>query len=105
VKFFLKKENLPDSIAQLFAGLSNLSFKDNFTGWEWEGEIAASTEVRIRNELRDGTMPNRFVITDALGVNSIVRGDDAWNVNFITLKNTDGAIDATVKVFFYREGR
>lgn len=105
MKFFLRKDNLFATVSQLITGLDKLTPRDNFFGFEWEGTVPASTEVRILNEFRNGLIPNRFVITDAVGVNSIVRGDEAWSDKIVTLKNTDGATDAVIKVLFYMEGR
>lgn len=46
-------------------GLKNLSFADNFKGYEWEGEIPASEIVKITHPLK--VIPTRFLVLDNFG--------------------------------------
>lgn len=64
-----------EATLKLWVALLNkgLNFQENFTGYEWEGEIPAGTEKIITHGL--GVVPSRFIITDATGTNLIVRGN------------------------------
>lgn len=87
-------------IRELNVGLSKLNLVDNFDSFVVTETIPATTEVQIRNGLRNGLVPTYKII---LRTNSpdVVDGDTAWNTNFVTLKNT-GASSATVTVLFLR---
>ncbi len=101
-KTFLDPSDPETSIRSLMQALETLSFEDNFKGFSWEGAIPASTEVKIRNKIRDGSIPRGYLVTFAKGVNTIVAGDTEWDENYVYLKNFDGSTGATVKVFFFR---
>lgn len=88
-------------IRGLGAGLSHLSFDDNFQTFTVSHTITAGGEVAFPNEFRDGRIPSEWVVVDAVGGNQITRGTSAWTPNVLTLKNQGGA-DATVTIRFFR---
>lgn len=92
-------EDLPSLVKELSVLLTRLSIVDNFGGFLWEGSIPQGDEVRIRNQLAN-RVPRYFLLIDARGTNLIVRGDEAWSLNYVTLQNIDAALDAEVSVFF-----
>ncbi len=103
MKFFFDRSGILNAaLAQLQAGLDKLNFVDNFQGFEWSGTIEANTELEIPNKTPGRLLPRGFIVVDAVGVNSIVRGSTPWSINVVSLKNFDASTDATVKVFFYR---
>lgn len=77
--------------------LVNLSPFDNFSGFKYEGEIPASTEVRIKN--RAMRVPEGYVVTFCKG-GAVQAGDTAWSKDFVYLKNPGGSA-ITVKAFFF----
>lgn len=62
-----------ETLRQWVSALRNLSFRDNFTGYEWTGEILPGEEKAITHGLK--VIPTRFILTDAQGTNLIIRGD------------------------------
>lgn len=90
--------DLKKILRDLQTGLTKLSFEDNFVSFKKEVTIAASSELAIRNEFRDGTVPSqRIIIKGSTGAGSIVDGDTQWDQNFVYLKNTSGStVTATV---------
>lgn len=67
--------------------LRNLTFSDNFRGYEWEGEIEAGETVKITHPLK--IIPSRFVITDVTNSSPIIRPTTPKADNtFFYIKNT-----------------
>lgn len=91
---------LASGIRDLFAGLYQLDFIDNFQSFEWSGIVVAGTEVAITNGLK--TIPTRWIIADASGTNNVVRGDNTWTTKTLYVKNTAMISDATVKLVFFK---
>lgn len=77
--------------------LLNLSPLDNFSGFVYEGTIAAGVEVKIINRAKKVPM-GRLVILCKGG--QVEDGPTAWSKDFVYLKNA-GASSITVKVFFF----
>jgi len=50
--------------------LRNLTFADNFKGYEWEGSIVAGETVKITHPLK--VIPTRFIVTDCEELSSPV---------------------------------
>lgn len=100
MKIYLDRENPRSAFTQLEAGLKELSFYDNFSGFFWEGIIAAGAEARIRN-LIGPSLPRGYVVTRAQGVNNVLDGPTDWTTDYVFLKN-GGGVSATLTVFFFR---
>lgn len=66
--------------------LKQLSFPDNFRGYEWEGIIATGVTKKIQHSL--GVIPTRFIVTDCAGIVTIVKGPTRPTVEFIYFTNT-----------------
>lgn len=98
----MKVGKLPPGQERIEVIVKNLSFAENFGGFEATLDIDASEEVSIRN-LLNGATPSRFVILDAkrrsAGTVIITRGDVQWTSSNLTLQN-DGTADATITVAF-----
>lgn len=78
--------------------LRNLNFRDNFSTFEWEGEIAASAEKKIPHKL--GRIPSGYVIVKNKGA-PILQGDTPWTSEYVYLKNYSGAVTASGTVLFF----
>lgn len=94
-KFTISSSAVMRVLESWLVGLRNLTFGENFKGYEWQGRIEAGEEVRITHPLR--VIPNRFLIINAEGVNTIVRGDQLATDKFFYVKNT-----ASTTAFFGR---
>lgn len=78
--------------------LLTLNFKDNFRGYQWEGSIAASTEISVAHRL--GVVPSGYIVTYCQG-GTIQAGNAAWTNTHFTLRNISGATTAVGKVFIF----
>lgn len=76
--------NLLQTLKDWEIGLKNLSV-ENVKGYEWEGEILPTEEVQITHTLK--LIPTRFIITEANGTNSIVKGEQPATTDHFYLKN------------------
>lgn len=84
-KFSVGKDIL-DTLKTWVGMLRNLSFQDNFRGYEWEGTIATGVEKKIQHDLK--VIPTRFLVTDCAGIVTIVKGPTRATINFIYFTNT-----------------
>lgn len=84
---------------ELMVGLRDLTFADNFRSFEVDVELAATTEVRVRNEL--GFIPERVIIVMQQGNGLVTKGDTEWTKDFLYMKN-NGSVTVIVKLVFMR---
>lgn len=94
------RDDLSPALRELRHGLTQLSFADNFNSFEATVVLPATTEVSIRNQFRDGTVPSKYIICWATG-SEVVVGDAEWTKDFVYLQNL-GAAEVTVKVIFLK---
>lgn len=52
--------------------LRNLTFTDNFSGYEWEGSIDAGEERRITHPLK--RIPTRFIVVESRETPLLIKG-------------------------------
>ncbi len=84
---FTLSSSIIDTLKDWQIKLKNLSFADNFRGYETEViEIDAGKEYRITHNLK--LIPTRFILTDMQGVGTIVKGDTRATEQFFYVKNT-----------------
>lgn len=88
-------------IRAIASGVKDITFADNFISWEETITIPAASEKVIRNQFRNGIIPSRWIVVNAEGSNYVVKGT-AWSADFISLKNLDAALAATVTVVFLK---
>lgn len=100
-RFYFVKEELKAIVSELLAGLSNLSFLDNFKGFEWSGLVPGGEEVLIPNRMSP-QIPKGFVVTDVRFSNSLVRGARAWDTQYVSIKSTDPTASTEATIFFHR---
>lgn len=91
---------LSQSLRELRTGLDRLALLENFESFVVTVDIDSSTEVSIRNQF-EGGRPSQWFLVDANGDANIVRGDEAWDDDFLYLKNV-GSNNATVTVMFLK---
>lgn len=77
-------------------GLKNLTFIENFRGFEWSGEIEAGETQKITHNLK--VIPTRFLVIDAQGTNNIVRGSAAATSTYFYVKNQASSSTFTGKI-------
>jgi hypothetical protein len=86
-------------LRELTNGLTKLDFSDNFQSFSVAVEIAAASELQIRNEL--DLIPTKWVIMDNIvGGANIERGDSEWTLDWIYLKNVGGSTCQATVTFF-----
>ncbi len=67
--------------------LRNLTFGDNFKGFEWEGTITAGEVMKITHNLK--VTPTRFVITSSKGTCLVVQSaTNKATAEFFYIENT-----------------
>ena len=98
MKFRLEQlRDIKGLIRDLSNGLRNLSFGDNFQSFEQVVEIAATTELSIRNQLT--SIPKKYIIVDQTGNGLITRGTTEWSTDYLYLYN-NGAVTVTATIVF-----
>lgn len=81
-------------------GLDATSFIDVSKSFVWEGTILPGAEASIVHGL--GVVPDYWIVLDAVGTNTLVRGSTSWTTTNAYVRNTASTTDAVVKlVFFY----
>lgn len=84
----------------LTVGLVNLNFLENFSSFEVRDiTIPAGQEIVITNN--SGYIPRYRLIVRESTASTVVDGDTAWSLSFVSLKNV-GMQDVTVTVIFFR---
>lgn len=100
MKFNLERiEDIINLTRQLAVGLRDLTFSDNFRGFEQEVTISATSEARVRNTLN--FIPSRYIIVSQTGNGVVTKGTTEWSDDFLYLYN-NGAVSVTVTVQFFR---
>lgn len=98
MKFRLEQlRDLKGLIRDLSNGLRHLSLGDNFQSFEQVVEIAATTELSIRNQLTN--IPKKYIIVDQTGNGLITRGTSEWSNDYLYLYN-NGAVTVTATIIF-----
>ena len=93
--------NLTNLTRNLSVFLRDLTFKDNFRSFTYDGTILANTEAKIRNKLT--VRPNSYIIRFQIGNALVTAGSTDWDDNFVYIKNHDATNSAAVKITFWRE--
>jgi hypothetical protein len=101
MKFSLWKiQDLKQLVKELGTGLNRISFSDNFESFEIEETIAATTELKVRNQL-DPYTPSGMLILKQTGNSLVTAGDTTWDSNYVYVENR-GANPVTVKIRFFK---
>lgn len=78
--------------------LINLSPLENFTGFPYEGTLAAGAEAKITNKLK--IVPSGYIIYFCQG-GIVQAGDTVWTKDFVYIKNVSAISSATFRIFFF----
>ena len=70
---FSLRDDILGTLRTWLTELRNLTFSDNFKGYEWEGDITAGETVKITHSLK--VIPTRFLVTQAKGNNLLIMSD------------------------------
>jgi len=86
MKFSFLQTNTLDAIKRLLdSGLRKLTFRDNFFASVREVTISANTEIQVTHDLN--IVPKYYILGSQDLSGSIVRGEQTWTVNSISVKN------------------
>ena len=100
MKFNLERiEDIINLTRQLAVGLRDLTFGDNFKSFEITSDIAATTELKIRNQL--SFVPTKYIIVSQTGAGQVTKGTSTWDENHLYLYN-NGASSVTITVIFFK---
>lgn len=100
MKFNLERiQDIVNLTRQLAVGLRDLTFSDNFKGFEETITISATSEGQIRNPLN--FIPTRYIIVSQEGNGLVTKGTTDWSTDFVYLYN-NGATSVTITVQFFR---
>lgn len=78
--------------------LLNLSPLDNFSGFIYEGTVAVSAEVKIKNRAKK--VPRGYIVVFCQG-GTVQAGTTAWDKDFVYLLNISAVSPAVCRVFFF----
>ena len=81
-------------VKELAVGLRDLTFNDNFTGFEIDVTIGIGSTVIVRNQL--DSIPKRYIVLSS-DSDGVVSKGSTWDSNYISFKN-NGSNEATVKI-------
>ena len=91
--------NLAQLKKHLAAGLERLSFADNFEGFEITLVIPATSEAKLRNQLK--FIPSKYIVLFQQGNGLVTAGTTEWTTDFLYMQN-HGASQVTIKLQFLR---
>jgi len=101
MKFRLEQlKEIPQLIKELANGLKFLDFANNFSSYEVEVSIPATTELGIRNQLTN--IPKKYIITSQTGNGLITMGTSTWTKDKVYLYN-NGAVTVTATIIFLEQ--
>lgn len=93
---FTLDKTVESTLSIWLTNLKNLSFFDNFRGYEWEGSILAGETKKIAHNLK--VTPTRFVVTEAKDASTIIKGAPSASPDTFYLKNASSTSTFTGKV-------
>jgi len=101
MKFRLEQlKQLGPLIKELANGLKFLDFANNFSSFEVEVSIPATTELGVRNQLTN--IPKKYIITSQTGNGLLTKGTTEWTKDKVYLYN-NGAVTVTATIVFLEQ--
>jgi hypothetical protein len=85
MSIFSLSSTLLDTLNTWVIQLRDLSFRDNFRGYEWAGSIEPGAEQAIPHRLK--VTPTKFIVLSAKGTQAIIEGDTRHTLDFFYVKN------------------
>lgn len=100
MKFNLERlKDIVNLTRQLAVGLKNLTFEDNMASYSEEITIPATTEYRVRHNLK--ITPTGYIIKEQSGNGLITKGTTEADSNYYYLYN-NGAESVTLTVIILK---
>jgi hypothetical protein len=93
------KNELNGVLRELFIGLDNLSFADNFETFLWEGSLAVNEVKQIVHPFRQA--PSGYIIYKQIGNAVVDASTTDWTNEVVYLRNNSGANAVSLKVIFF----
>lgn len=91
--------DLNSVMRELFIGLNNIRFTDNFKSFQWEGEFAVSETKQIVHSL--GKTPTGYIIYKQIGDGVIDASTSEWTNEVVYLRNNSASNTIKVTVIFF----
>ncbi len=85
-------------LRELFIGLYNLTFQDNFNSFTWTGALTTGQELQIPHTFKK--IPSGYIIYKQVGNGVVDAGTTAWTNEVVYLRN-NGAVTVTLTVVFF----
>ena len=100
MKFNLERiKDVVNLTRQLAVGLRDLTFSDNFKSYEEEIVIPATTEYRVRHDLK--IIPSGYIIKAQSGNGLITKGTTEADSDYYYLYN-NGAVTVTLTIIILK---
>ena len=87
------------SLKDLFSGLNNLTFDDNFQSFTASVKLKSGEEGRVGNQLK--VAPSKMIVVRLKGHGVISEGSTGWNNAEVSVKN-HGPDTVTATILFLR---
>jgi len=100
MRFSFNHENIRNLMRELSNGLSKLTFRDNFQGFETEITIPAASVKQIRNEV--DFIPSKRIIVRQDVEAAISDSTTEWTSDFVFLENHNATNQVILTVQFLR---
>lgn len=91
--------NFKQLVRHLASGLERLRLEDNFEGFQITLVIPASSEFKLRNQLK--FIPSKYIVLFQQGNGVLTAGSSKWTSDFLYMEN-HGAAEITVKLQFLK---
>ncbi len=89
---------LNSALRELYIGLANLTFGENFKSFTWTGTIAAGVDLQIVHPFQ--RIPTGYSVHKQVGNGLITAGPTAWTSEVVYLTN-NGAVSVDATVIFF----
>lgn len=93
------QNELNSIMRELFIGLNNLKFRDNFQSYEIVLTLTAGEERQIAHPLK--VIPSGYLILKQQGDAVIDAGITSWTNEVVYLRNNSGTNSATIRAIFF----
>ena len=85
-------------LRELFIGLYNLTFEDNFKSYSWTGDIAAGATTQIPHSFNK--TPTGYIIYKQVGNGVIDASATSWTEEVVYLRN-NGVVSVNLTAVFF----
>ncbi len=92
------RNELNSLLRELYIGLGNLKFQDNFKTFRWEGTIAAGVTTQIVHPFK--VVPSGWLNLKQVGNGVVDASTSEWTTEVVYLRN-NGASSVTLTAIFF----